>query len=228
VRDVDEGDSDLLLDPLQLALHLLAELQVERPERLVEEQHLRPVDDRPRERDALALPAGELHGLAVAEALEPDDRQRLVGAAAPVRALDAFHPEAVLDVVADGHVREERVVLEDGVHVPVVGRPVRDVDAAEPDAPGVGPLEAGDHPKRRRLARPGRPEHREELAACDLEVDRVDGNNVAVGLADPAQDDVGDGRRRRRRAGGGLDALLQRHGGARLSSLRDCPRRDCP
>ena len=45
--------------------------------------------------------------------------------------------------------------------------------------PGAGSargrdLEAGDHPQRRRLARPGRAEHREELAVADLEVDAVD------------------------------------------------------
>ena len=40
VRDVDEGDAELLLDPLQLDLELLPELQVECAERLVEEQRL--------------------------------------------------------------------------------------------------------------------------------------------------------------------------------------------
>ena len=60
VRDVDEGDADLALDRLQLDLHLLAQLEVERAERLVEEEHLRPVHDRARERDALSLAAGEL------------------------------------------------------------------------------------------------------------------------------------------------------------------------
>ena len=41
VRDVDEGDPHVRLDRLQLHLHLLAELQVERAERLVQEQHPR-------------------------------------------------------------------------------------------------------------------------------------------------------------------------------------------
>ena len=50
---VDERDPDLVLDPLELQLHLLAELQVERAERLVEEEDARPVDERPRESDAL-------------------------------------------------------------------------------------------------------------------------------------------------------------------------------
>ena len=38
VGHVDERDPDLLLDPLQLDLHLLAELEVERAERLVEQE----------------------------------------------------------------------------------------------------------------------------------------------------------------------------------------------
>ena len=41
VRDVDERDADLALDAHQLELHLLAELEVERAERLVEQEHRR-------------------------------------------------------------------------------------------------------------------------------------------------------------------------------------------
>src|SRR5206468_7248265 len=50
VSDVDEGDADvadLALDALELDLHLLPKLQVERAERLVEEQHSWRVDERP-------------------------------------------------------------------------------------------------------------------------------------------------------------------------------------
>ena len=62
VGDEDEGDAELALQRLQLDLHLLAELEVERAERLVEQQHLRPVDQRAGERHALALAAGKLRG----------------------------------------------------------------------------------------------------------------------------------------------------------------------
>ena len=67
VRDVDERDPDLGLDALELALHLQAQLEVERAQRLVEQQDLRPVDDRPGQRHPLALPAGELARLARAD-----------------------------------------------------------------------------------------------------------------------------------------------------------------
>jgi hypothetical protein len=47
VGDVDEGDADVALDPLQLDLQFLAQFQVQRPERLVEQKHFRQVDQRP-------------------------------------------------------------------------------------------------------------------------------------------------------------------------------------
>ena len=60
VGDVDEGDADPLLDGAELGAHVLAELEVERGERLVEEQHLGLGGQRAGDGDALFLPAGEL------------------------------------------------------------------------------------------------------------------------------------------------------------------------
>ena len=57
VGDVNEGDADLALQRLELGLHLLAQLEVQGAERLVEQQHLGLVDQRPGERDPLALAA---------------------------------------------------------------------------------------------------------------------------------------------------------------------------
>ncbi len=60
VGHVDEGDPDLLLDALELDLHLLAQLEVERTERLVEEQHRGLVDQGARQGDALRLATRDL------------------------------------------------------------------------------------------------------------------------------------------------------------------------
>ena len=57
---------------------LLAHARVERAERLVEQQHLRLDRERAGERHALALAAGELRRVAVAEVREPDEIQQLV------------------------------------------------------------------------------------------------------------------------------------------------------
>ena len=85
MRDVHERDPQVVLEGLQLELELLAQLQVEGAERLVEEEHLRPVDERPRERDPLLLPAGELARLARPEVLETDATQDLRDASAAAR-----------------------------------------------------------------------------------------------------------------------------------------------
>ena len=65
VGHVHERDPDLGLDALELDLELAAELEVERAERLVEEQHVGPVHERPGERDPLLLAAGQLVRLAL-------------------------------------------------------------------------------------------------------------------------------------------------------------------
>ena len=96
--------------------------------------------------------------------------------------------QPVADVVADGHVREQRVILEDGVDVALERRLVGHVLAVEQDAAAGRQLEAGDHAQRRGLARPGRPEHREELAVEHVEIDAVDGDDVAEALLDAERD----------------------------------------
>src|SRR5206468_5660733 len=138
-------------------------------------------------------------------------------------ALDA---EPVGDVLADGHVREERVVLEDGVDITQVRRPARHVTTGELDPTGVGPFESGDQAERRRLARAGRPEQREELPRRDLEVDAVDGDHVAVRLANADKPDVR--RLTKLRLRGGRCVFLNSHSATRLSTARATAHNEVP
>ena len=57
VGDVDQGGAGGLLDADELVLHLAPYLEVERPERLIEQQYSRALHERARERDALLLTA---------------------------------------------------------------------------------------------------------------------------------------------------------------------------
>ena len=151
---------------LELDLHLLAQLEVEGAERLVEQQHPGPVHQGPGQGDPLPLAAGQLPRPPAAEPLEPDRGQRLLRPGPALGPGDALDHQPVADVLQHGHVREQRVVLEDRVDVPVERRVPGDVPAAEVHPARRRRLEAGDHPQHRGLARPGRPEHGEELAVA--------------------------------------------------------------
>ena len=179
VRHVDERDADLLLQVDELDLHLLAQLGIERRQRLVEQQHRRMRDERPRDGHALLLAAGQLVRIALAETREPNVGERFGDFRADLPARRLRHLERKRDVALDGHVRKERVALEHRAHRPVFGRPVGEILPVEQDAASIGQVEARDHAQERRLAASGRPEQREEFPRVDREAHAVDGSERA-------------------------------------------------
>ena len=152
VGDEDRRDAQRLLDLLQALAQLRADLDVERAERLVEQQHPRLVRERPRERDALLLAARELALVAVAEPAQADEVEQLFAPLAALGLLDAADAQAELDVPRHRHVPEDRVVLEDEPDVALLRREVRDVAAGDADRSLVRQHEAGDQAQDRALA----------------------------------------------------------------------------
>ena len=123
----DERDPDLLLDPLELDLHLLAQLQVECAERFVEEQDGGSIDEGAGKRHTLCLPTGDLGRLASLEAGQLDELEHVGDAGLDLAVADLRAAQAEGDVLVDRQVGEERVILEDGVDVTLVGRQPGDV-----------------------------------------------------------------------------------------------------
>ena len=187
VGHVDEGDPHLALDPLELDLHRLPELEIERAERLVQQEGAGIVDQRSRQRHPLLLPARELRRPAFREIRQSDHREQRPHPAIDLGRLQLPAPGAEGDVVVHRHVGEERVVLEDGVDVAPVGRDPGDVLAFEQDAAAGRLLEPRDHPERRGLAAPGGPEQGEELTPPDGEVRFVDRHVPAEALHYPIE-----------------------------------------
>ena len=112
VGDVDEGGADALLDGLQLVLHLAPELEVERAERLVEQQHRRLDHERAGEAPRADAGRRKLVRPAPRDMLQPDQRQRILDGAAALGARDALHQQPEADVAADAHVGKQRVILK--------------------------------------------------------------------------------------------------------------------
>jgi hypothetical protein len=187
VRDHDRGDADVVLQRAQFDLHLVAQLGVERAERLVEQQHRRLDHQRAGQRHALALAAGQLTRIALGQRLEVHQRERLVDARLALAALDLAHLEAEADVLGHRHVRKQRVALEHDAQAAPARLLLRDVLAVEADRSGGRRDEARDHLQHRRLAAAGRPEQRDVLAALDGEVEVLHGDHAVVALGQPAK-----------------------------------------
>ena len=187
VGDEDGGVAGGVVDIAQPAAKLAADLSVERAERLVEQQHFWLDRHGARKRDALALAAGELGGISLLQPGELHEVKQLGGAAAnlrlgrPRRAGPHFQAEA--DILGDGHVLEQRVMLEHEADIALLHGLVGSVLVAEIDRAAGRPLQPGDQAKQRRLARAGRPEKRYELARPDVERDLAQGREAVEFLA---------------------------------------------
>ncbi len=191
VGDVDDRHPQLVVQRLDLQLEPFPQLLVERAERLVHQQHPRVEDEGPGERDPLLLAAGELAGETALVAGQADQLQHLPGPLPDLRLRHFPQVQREADVLADRHVREEGVVLEDHADVAPPRRHRRHRVVVDPDLAGGRRLEAGQHHQGRRLARAGRPEQGHELPRRDVDRDAVDRVAAAsrVRLLDPVEAD---------------------------------------
>ncbi len=129
----------------------VADVRVERAERLVEQQHLRIDGERPRERHPLALAARELRGALAAPGVRPTSESSSSTRSRDLLARALADPQPEGDVLTHAHVGERRVVLEDEPDPAILGARRRHVAAVDQHPTGVGVLEPGDDPQQRRL-----------------------------------------------------------------------------
>ena len=135
---------------------------VERAERLVHEQHVGVLRQRPRERDALAHSAGELVRSLLPELREVDEVEQLVDTRSPRSAFGTLRSLSARSMLprAVSHGNSA-----DSWNISVV----RPFDV--PWSPYVARVEAGEDVEQRALAAPGRAEQAHELALRDVERD---------------------------------------------------------
>ena len=170
VGDVDEGKLQSLLYLAQFGLHLLAELEVERAERLVQQQDFRVVYKRPCYRDALLLAAGKTLYRALFEPGEVHKLQHFSDAADYLFFADLLYAQSEGDVLVYVKVREQRVLLEHRVYVALVGRQVVYAPAVKHDVAGGRRQEPADDAQRGGLAAARRTQQRHELLVPDIKI----------------------------------------------------------
>ena len=191
VGDVDGGGLVLDVDVLQLGAHLLAQLGIERAHRLVHQQGLGPAHQRPPDRDALHVAAGQRRG-SLAE--QPIDAQRLGNLAhPPIDDAPALvrGAQRESDVLVDGQVRIEGEQLEYEGDIAIGRLPVLHRLPVDQDLAAVDVLQAGNGPQCGGLAAARRAQQHEELAMADFEVELADDVVVAEILLDVPEGDAG-------------------------------------
>ncbi len=142
VRDEHGGHADAFAERGERVLQLGARNRVQRAERLVEQQHRRLGGQRARDRDALALTAGQLARPPIGETrrVEPHERERVAGARRDVRL--TAEPQHKLDVPLHAPVWKQAAVLRD------VADPPPKHDGV--DARGIDPIYPISSPDRAR------------------------------------------------------------------------------
>src|SRR5690606_23610932 len=171
-------------------LRFLAQLLVESAQRLIEQQHLRPLGKRARQRHPLALPARKLVWLALGKFLQLHQLQHALDALRNGRLRHPFLLQPEGDVLLHRHVRKQRVGLEHHVYGSAIGRHGLQVLSLKHDASRRGSFEAAQHPQQRGLATARRPEQHEELTLIDRQRKIVDRCLAAEDLRDVLKLDI--------------------------------------
>ena len=155
------------------ALYFLAEVTVQCAERLVQHQDAGLARQNAGQRSALLLPARKLTGQAVGQFLQPHGAQGLrAGHFAGGGVLLLF--QRAEDVLLHRHIREQRVVLEQQAHVPLLRGQVDALLAVEQDtaiqhdAAAVGSDDARNAAQGHAFAAAGCAEDGGGIARCEL------------------------------------------------------------
>ena len=161
------------LEPLDEVPQRAPALRIEAGRRLVEEDQLRIVDERQRDRQPLALAAATAPWSgALLRSSSPSCVDELARSGSALGVEAAEERRSARSTVRFGIQR--RGLELDADALLELGAVARRVDAEDVALPAVGPIEALEDLDRRRLARAVGAEQAEDLAARDLEADAVD------------------------------------------------------
>ena len=132
-------DTVVTLKPLHLDLHVETQILVERPERLVQHQDFGIDRKAARKRDALLLPARKLARQPFRVLPHMYEIEHLFHTGRNPIARPVMSLEPIGYVLANGHVRKQRIALENDTDTTAIGRQVIDALVVEQDtAPGFG------------------------------------------------------------------------------------------
>ena len=165
--DVDEGDAGAPLNGAQLGPHVLAQLEVERRQGLVQKHHLRLDSEGAGDGHTLLLPAGEFADALVACVRHGDHLQQGLGFFPACGLADTANLQPERNIFPDFHQREQGEVLENQCGGPLVGADAAHVRFTNKYSSRAGLHKAGHDAQDRRLAAARRTQEREKFTGLD-------------------------------------------------------------
>ena len=180
VGNVHKRGVDVLTQLDELSAHLVTQFGVEVTQRLVHEEYLRMTHDSAADGNTLSLSAGERFGLSLQILGDAEDLRRLFDFFVDLRFGDLAQLESERHVFIHGHVRVERVVLEDHRDVAIFGSDVVDESVADVEFTLGDLFQTGDHAQSCRLAAARGPDQYHKLFVRDFKIELLHRDHVFV------------------------------------------------
>src|SRR4051794_1215878 len=227
VADEEQRHAEVTPQIVEQVEDLRLNEHVQRADGLIRDDQARARGERRRDRDALALPAGQRRGAAVAKrAGQPDLLEQLGHARVALGwRPDPLRVERLANRAADGPAGVERAVgiledrLDQRVHALVSsGRPIGNTDPAEQHAAGSRLLKSEDAAPEGRLARARFSDEGEDLPGPNLQADAVDRLDIDPAAAARLETDLEVLDRQQWQSGAHARAASRRSLAARLCS----------
>ena len=191
VGDEEDAHPGLAPDPLDFVVERVAGHGIEGAERLVHEEHVGALAERPGERDPLTHATRQLVGALVGELAQVHELEQLQGPGSARRSRHPVEAQRQLDVSGRGEPREQRRLLEQEAGPP-----------ADREVSPAGLIETRHQAEQGALAAAGRAEHAHEAARLDVERHPVQRVHGARGISEDLREIIETHHARRVAAAG--------------------------
>ena len=150
--DINEGDSHLLLDFLQLDLHLLADLCIQSAQRLIQKQYLRLIYQGAGDSHTLLLSAGQQGDVSFFKAFQAYHFQHSCHLLGNDGLVHLFQAQTKSDVFRHIQMGKKGIFLENRVDLSFIGRKLGNFNSVKQYFAAARLLKACDDTKRRGFA----------------------------------------------------------------------------
>ena len=156
MRNIDERRFQTLVQLNQLHAHGRTQLRIQVGERLVHQKDLRFLDHGACQRNALTLTAGEVRGLSVQIRRQTHDFADVRDERIALFLRHFLVNQTELNVLADGHRRIQRIILENHCQIALARCHIGNVHTVDENLTGGRLFKTRDHAQRGRFTAAGR------------------------------------------------------------------------